>query len=294
MIDPELTDRALVARFAGESRVALEQLFTIEQQINESVRPSLAHEVAHARLDWWQQELTRLADGTPRHPATRTLTARCRALGHSAPDLRALVSLARRDLTAFTFVDEQELHSHFAAWGDSLFRTACLLVVPQSRRAGAERLAASAGRALRELELLCDFSTYAQRGLIFHPLGDATDTHANWQRLPLGPQEAQTLSMRLQHTRHELRLAAGAWAQYASREDRIALASMLSWCTLALTTAHDVQQALPNEHRPGRLAPLKRTWRAWHTTVTAGRGRVPTALVELTRELPHSALGNNP
>ncbi|MFZ9709440.1 MAG: squalene/phytoene synthase family protein [Steroidobacteraceae bacterium] len=294
MSEPELTDRALVARFAGESRVALEQLFAIEQHIDESVKPSLAHEVTHARLDWWEQELTRLAEGAARHPATRALSAHCRALGHSAPDLRLLVTSARRDLAAFTFVDERELHDHFAAWGDSLFRTACLLLVPPPRRAGAERLAASAGGALRELERLSDFSAHAQRGLIFHPLGDARDAHVDWQRVPLRPQEAQTLAVRLRHAQHALRLAAGSWAQSVSREDRTALAPMLSWCALALATADDVLRALPNEYRPGRFAPMQRTWRAWYAAVTAGRGRVPTALVEVTRELPHSAPGNNP
>lgn len=291
MIDPQLTDRALVARFAGDSRAALEALFSIEHAIDESLRPTLAHEVAHARLEWWEQELTRLAERAARHPSTRALSEACAARGHSAPDLLSRVTVARRDLAAFAFVDRDELNTHFENWSGSVFRTACLVLAPSPHRASAERLASRAGAALRELQLLSEFRAHAHAGRIYHPIAQSPETHRLWQRWPLAAQETQLLASALQSARNALHRGASSWAIEASTEELIAMAPALSWCVLALEGAEATAESLARRE-PRRLTPVRRLWRAWRTTVSARLGKLPQALATPPCDLPDCAPGS--
>src|SRR5437868_15335377 len=55
-------------------RDAVTALYVIDAEIRESAQ-SANHDVAHTRLQWWRQEIDRLVNANPQHPATRTLNS---------------------------------------------------------------------------------------------------------------------------------------------------------------------------------------------------------------------------
>jgi hypothetical protein len=81
--------------FAGRARPALEALAALDRELTRAVHASAEHNVAHARLGWWREELGRLRAGQPLHPVTRQL----HALAGDAPDWALLtVRLHAADL----------------------------------------------------------------------------------------------------------------------------------------------------------------------------------------------------
>ncbi len=67
--------QALSVQFAGPSRAWLKDLYALDATLGQIGRQGLAHEVAHVKLDWWREEITRLQQGEPRHPCTQALHA---------------------------------------------------------------------------------------------------------------------------------------------------------------------------------------------------------------------------
>lgn len=268
-------DRDWLLRFCPpETRSALTALFEIEHGVMDSLRPGLEHSVAHARLEWWSDELTRLAQGTPRHPATRLLAASALDRGTSPPDLHALVEHVRVDLACVAFISRAELDQHLDAWGQSLFRTAARLSIdadpdPKSQahaRLAAERLSVQAGRLVRESELLRRFSRHALSGRIYVPLGDPPVTPSHWTARPLGPIESEALAARRREISQSLKQMAAA----TSPVERPALRVPMLWMAFAVT---------PSGLDSALLSPLRRTIATWRGAVALSRGRVPSELI---------------
>lgn len=259
----------------------LSALFEIEQEVSGSLKSGLEHSVAHARLEWWNEELIRLAQGSPRHPATRTLASVAIARGTTPPDLTALVEHVRVDLACVAFLSRNELDEHLANWGRSVFRAAALLdsnavstlesnAVPtsaamHSNRSTAERLAAGAGLLVRELELLDDFSSHAIAGRIYVPLGDPPEPYAPWVAHPLSESESLVLTFRREAIRRRLKEIASE----ITPSERPALRIPLLWMAFAATRDRS-DSAL--------LSPLRRTIAAWRGALALSRGRLPAAL----------------
>ena len=264
-------DRDWLLRFAPPPQTAaLEALFVVEQEVLASLRPGLEHQVAHLRLEWWQDELSRLATGAARHPSTRALAAAAQARTASPAMLAGLVEHARVDLATVAFLSRDELDQHLGNWAASVFREATLSHpdiggTVSELRAAAERLAASAGRAVRELELLADFSRHARAGRIYLPLGEPPQPHQRWLVSPLGAPEAAELQRRQQQLLAALRQT----AQTVEPRHRAALRVPLLWMAFSASGA-----ATPERPR----SPLRRTMAAWRDALAVSRGRLPQAL----------------
>ena len=69
---PSLT-QALSVQFAGPRRAWIRDLYALDATLGRIAIQGLSHEVAHVKLDWWREELTRLQQGEPRHPRTQAL-----------------------------------------------------------------------------------------------------------------------------------------------------------------------------------------------------------------------------
>lgn len=269
-----LDDRQLLRRFAAEQGPWVHALFDVEAGIAESLRAELAHEVSHARLAWWSDELDRLACGEPRHPATCTLLHEARLRGQSAVDLRPVLEVARRDLAAVAYLGEAELDAHWQDWGRSVFRTVCLLALPRERLALAERTAALAGPAIHAIERLLEFPIHARAGRLYVALGDPPADERPWLRAPLAARERDELAQRLDNSARRLRETL-AWLRTQLRADeRPAAAPLVLWLTLSEDAAHAVAGADPQT--PSRWTPLRRTLKAWRIAVALRRGRWPT------------------
>lgn len=274
-------DRDWLLRFCPPHAArSLAALFEIEREVTGSLKSGLEHSVAHARLEWWSEELVRLAQGNPRHPATRTLASAAIERGVTPPDLTALAENVRVDLACVAFLSRSELDEHLANWGRSVFRAAALLESnpittletpgsidsDRSNRATAERLAANAGSLVRELELLEHFSSHAIAGRIYVPLGDPPEPYAPWIARPLAESESLVLTFRREAIRRRLKEIASEIAP----SELPALRIPLLWMAFA-TTRDRSDSAL--------LSPLRRTIAAWRGALALSRGRLPAALI---------------
>lgn len=268
------TDRDWLLRFApAPQRPALEALFTVESEINESLRADLAHDVAHARLAWWQVELERLAVANPRHPATRGLAAAALARSTTPPDLRPLIEHVQIALASVAFLSRTELDEYLAHWALSVFRTTLF-----NTAAAAERLASRAGPGVRELELLSDFSRHARAGRICTPLGDPPEDHSPWSAEPLPDSQRQVLVARRADLIRVLRDAAAD----VPADLRPALRVPLLWISFAVDRAlrSPTNFSGRGDHIADlrRLEPWRRTMFAWRAALAISRGRLPAVL----------------
>lgn len=274
---PAAPVREFVLRFAPEAqRPALAALLEVERELAATARDGLDHAVAHARLDWWDEELERLASAAPRHPATRTLGAAAAAAGRSPPDLRSLTEAARIDVARVAFLERGEVDAYLGHWAGSVFRALTLggLSGDDPQTAAAERYAAAAGPALREIELLALVTRHARTGRVYLPLGDPPAPHAPWTREPLAPAEAALLRRSLESARDRAQAAVRALPAAV----RPALAAPLTWTALGLRTAEAGLAALPGIPQPARTEPLRRNLLAWRAALAAARGRLSAGL----------------
>lgn len=274
---PAAPAREFVLRYApATQRPALAALFEVERELAATARDGLDHAVAHARLGFWDEELERLAQASPRHPATRALAEAALAAGRSPPDLRPLVDAARIEVARVAFLERAELDAYLAHWSGSVFRTTALagLAGDDPQAAAAERHAAAAGPALREIELLAAVTRHARAGRVFVPLGDPPGPHAPWAREPLAGSESDRLRSRLDHLRGVLRTAAREMPAAA----RPCAGAALVWSALGLRTAVSCIAALPATPQGARSEPLRRNLLAWRAALAAARGRLPAGL----------------
>jgi phytoene/squalene synthetase len=105
----------------------LAKLCEIESEIAGSLRPGIDHHVAHARLQWWQEECERSAQGRPVHPLTRDLVKAYGAAAARQPSplagLSGFVDTAIWDLAGATFETRKELTAYCERWAAAMFES---------------------------------------------------------------------------------------------------------------------------------------------------------------------------
>jgi hypothetical protein len=106
-----LASRLALAFTPAPRRAGLLALAEVVHEIRASARAGIDHGVGHARLEWWQGEIERLASGRAQHPATRRLAA---SAGPS-PNYRRLEDLrtaAELALVGYAPEGREELERH--------------------------------------------------------------------------------------------------------------------------------------------------------------------------------------
>ena len=107
-----------------------------------SLAPGLDHEVAHARLAWWREELARAARGEAAAPAHAQPAGRLSWRGAGVlAELRGLADAATWDLAGATFETRRELEAYSARWSAALIAPLAFLA---SRLAGHAQCSPSA------------------------------------------------------------------------------------------------------------------------------------------------------
>jgi phytoene/squalene synthetase len=138
----------------------LAKLCEIESAIASSLRPGIDHHVAHARLQWWQEECERCAQGRPVHPLTRELVKAYGSpavAGQPSPlaGISGFVDAAVWDLAGATFETRKELSAYCARWSAAMFETAAGQVTGTESGATApvgERQPTDAAHAARAIQ----------------------------------------------------------------------------------------------------------------------------------------------
>ena len=155
-----------------ERRDALTALYVIDAEIRESAQ-SVNHDVAHTRLQWWRQEIDRLVNATPQHPATRILGALDAVARGVFSKLHELLAAADMDLARMTYLNMSELRAYSARSGGAIQELiAAVLLSPRTlddaTRAAANRI----GTVIRQTEMLRDVRQDAYDGRLYVPLDE--------------------------------------------------------------------------------------------------------------------------
>jgi phytoene synthase len=255
-------------------RARLAALLEIEREVAASANSRLDHAVAHARLEWWEDELRRLERGAGRHPASLRLASRARPGATPAPPpLGLLVELARADVAAVAYASDAEVAAAAEAWGASLFTAATSGVSSLPARPDAARCA-RAGAAIREIELIADFVPRARSGRIHAPLVGGLEDVAPWQAQPWPRHCAAALGSRLDAALGVLHACA---AEFPAQERPDSLTA-LTWMALAADLAERCTRRLPLGLRVARGDGVRAVWVAWRAATCAARGRLPPGL----------------
>jgi phytoene synthase len=128
----------------------LAKLCEIESEIAGSLRPGIDHHVAHARLQWWQEECARFTQGRPVHPLTRELFKAYGAAPAGPPSpsplggISGFVDTAIWDLAGATFDTRKELTAYCERWAAAMFETAAGQAVKSAHDTNATRAADAA------------------------------------------------------------------------------------------------------------------------------------------------------
>jgi 15-cis-phytoene synthase len=288
----------------------LAKLCEIESEMASSLRPDIDHHVAHARLQWWQEECERCAQGRPVHPLTRELVKAYGTAAAGVPSplagLRGFVDTAIWDLAGATFETRKELTAYCERWAAAMFETAAGQVVsagpgdpravPPSRVLGAasgeletvtpSRVLGTAsgelgavprwralGAAAREIELLADLAREAHTGRVRVPLDELDRAGVVVSSLAKPPWPGPLAA--LLRARHEaLRATIGESVGALGREEQANYRGLLVWAALACRQSARAQRALPGIISPRRYHALADGWQAWRAARRAAAGKL--------------------
>lgn len=171
---PEGSPRYFAWLYAEEAqRNVLAAVFLIEAELRDSA--NAPHEVAHVRLQWWQQEVSNLMLNQAQHPATRLL----QATSAQHPILQRCsnaVHAAMQDLAGATYENDGELNDYLRRSGGAITAVAIGLLNSES----STELAAAAegiGAFVRRAETLRDIRNDVHRGRLYLPLGPLDALH---------------------------------------------------------------------------------------------------------------------
>lgn len=155
-----------------QMRAAISALYVIDAEIRESAQ-SVNHDVAHTRLQWWRQEIDRLVNDNPQHPATRILNAQPDFDRKLYSRLHELLAAADMDLARMTYLNARELRAYCARSGGIVQELiAMLLATPATLDDAARALANRIGVGVRQAEMLRDVRQDAYDGRLYLPLDE--------------------------------------------------------------------------------------------------------------------------
>jgi phytoene synthase len=271
--------------FAGHSRTAaLRALYDWAAAIDELVSTgrTRAHEAAHHKLQWWQEELQRLQAGKPAHPLTRELHSIAAEPGLWS-ELPERLELAAMELAGVAPDDQAaaerwDWRRHGAAqW------TAIRLLTPEATAAGGEaaadlrQFAQQLGVGLGRLDACTSPLQQAQQGRLGLPLDALEARGIALNELPeaLGAKaHAASLAMlvleQLALAENALMLATRQW-QGLNRSVRSQLRHTAVRLTLARDAVKHFQQQPHNPDADEILPPWRTLWTAWHAARRAHR-----------------------
>ena len=201
--------------------------------------------VAHAKLDWWRQELARLFSGSPAHPVSRALApvVQQRGLAHATFD--AVLHGAEMDLAQMRYL--AVLAAHVYGFDDSQ--------TPASAHA--------LGHAITLGRRITDAGVDARAGYVYFPINELQQfgvTAADLQNGKYSPAFVEL--MKFQHARARVAISQAAAAMPA--RDRRQQRPLLALAALQLALMDEVAasdyQVL---HQRIDLTPLRKFWRAW-------------------------------
>jgi phytoene synthase len=240
---------------------SLQILFEIEAEIRAVLKPGMAHQVAHVRLEWWRAEIDRAAAGNPVHPLTRVLLAKLPDRSR-AEKLGGLIDTTVWDLASAPFGTRAEVAGYCERWASAM----CLSVVQ------AKGTPESIVSVIREMELLIDLHREAHAGRLRLPLDELEREGIDPEALAKPPWPAKLSALITQRHRVLRETLASSTAALSSAEQN-AMRGLLVWAGLAARRSKRALQALPDALPVSGPANLSEAWSAWRLARSASQGQ---------------------
>lgn len=250
-------------------RDLLVALHLLEDELATTGR-SAHHDVAHTRLKWWHDELERLIQGKPAHPATRALAAARSSIGPELHKLKGLIDAAAIDLARVTFADDGELASYFDRSGGAVAEVAARwLLAPAEASPATAQAAIRLGSAIRRVDALRNLRSNALAGRIQLSLAELESLNIDIGELPKSPWSPAVQSL-LQSIRASLLAEIKEASAAIDRQDRAALRPLLVSAGLhaRLLERIDTQIKAGTPAWP-ELGPFEKLVTSWRTARSA-------------------------
>jgi len=154
----------------AERRTVLNALYSLEAELRDCAS-SLSHDIAHTRLQWWRDELQRLASSQGRHPITMALSPLREQPVAPTAQLNELIVGAELDMVRYTYHTWSEVSAYCQRSSGALQSLiASALAAPSSPTERELAFARELGVAVRQVEMLREAHRDGRRGLIYAPL----------------------------------------------------------------------------------------------------------------------------
>lgn len=141
------------------AREILALLFQLETELRSIVVSPRDHGVAHLKLQWWREEVRRLAAGAPRHPITQALAHLTRCTASAWAPLDDYLTSLELELAAVAVDNDAELE-RFLALADGHART-MVWSLAGAPDAGREMLGADLGQSVRGVQIVSNWCVTA-------------------------------------------------------------------------------------------------------------------------------------
>ncbi|ABA57550.1 Squalene/phytoene synthase [Nitrosococcus oceani ATCC 19707] len=230
--------------------------------------------VAQTKLQWWQEEITRLFAGCPRHPVTQTLATPIKTYDLPQQSFLQVIGGAASDLEQSTYPSFQALttYCYQIAGVISLMAAEIYGYQDSETRTYAENL----GIALQLTHILRNVRQDADRGRIYLPQEELTRFQVSSEAIFTSYANSQgmtaLLAQQAGQTRHYFRSALANLGKH----DRQTQYAGLTQIALGLNILNTMEEdGYPVLQRRTSLTPLRKLWIAWRTSRRARRGLVP-------------------
>lgn len=262
--------RHLALLFSGAAARSLpEAVYAIEAELRRIVA-SASHEAAHARLQWWRDEIDRCAAGRPSHPLAKALLPLRELPGVDLGLLREMLVGAEYDLAQVTYLTWEELDAYlFRSAGTVQTLVAATLAADRGLYPEERDFARRLGAAVRQAEILFDLDRDLAGGRLYAPLQALESAGIDPQALTRGNDGDAPRAFlaawrdRVRRELMDLPSALASMDQRSRQRHGLVLAALhASW--LDRWRAH----AGRSDSR-GDIRPLARLWIAWRAAVRA-------------------------
>jgi phytoene synthase len=242
-------------------RQAITAFYAFCREVDDVVDEVHELDVAHAKLNWWRQEVKSAYAGQPQHPVMQALQPGLLAYGIEADRLLAVIDGCEMDLSQNRYLDRKGLE-HYAHLVAGVVGEVSAKIFGQSDAATtlyAHRL----GLAFQWTNILRDVGEDAMRGRIYLPIDDLQkhDVKAHEVLNRIDSPRFQSLMAELCAYNHQLYdQALAALPAVDKRHQKPGL----MMCSIYRTLLREIQASgFPVLQQRVALTPLRKFWLAW-------------------------------
>ncbi len=254
-----------------QRRRAIIALYAFCREVDDVVDECREPAVAHAKLDWWREEIGLLFGGHPRHPITQALAPHVETSGLSKEYFEEIIDGMQMDL-------DYDAYPDFATLSLYCYRAASVVGLLSARIFGFSdrrtlKYAHDLGMALQLTNILRDVHEDAVRGRVYIPLDEL-------ERFGVRAEDFRVNITRDAHRELFSFQAARARDYYVKAdthlpaEDRYAQRTGLIMAAIYRALLEEIERDgfRVLEHRV-HLTPLRKLWIAWRTARSTKKPR---------------------